>query len=149
MASLTRWMHVWVNSWSWWRTGRPGVLRFMGLQRVRHNWATELKSIKKKVYFLILGSMFYMYLLLPLWNSFFFSYFWQTICWWLKEEFSDYVTILFLTFLFVPDLIHFNGILIGLLWFMITIFMAEQTFSKINFLFYVKGLPWITIVFWN
>ena len=27
---------------SWWWTGRPGVLRFMGLQRVGHNWATEL-----------------------------------------------------------------------------------------------------------
>ena len=27
----------------WWWTGRPGVLRFMGSQRVRHNWATELK----------------------------------------------------------------------------------------------------------
>ena len=33
---------VWVNSGSWWWTGRPGVLRFMGSQRVRHNWATEL-----------------------------------------------------------------------------------------------------------
>ena len=42
MASLTRWMWVWVNSRSWWRTGRPGVLRFMGSQRVRHDWATEL-----------------------------------------------------------------------------------------------------------
>ena len=42
MASLTRWTWVWVNSGSWWWTGRPGVLRFMGLQRVRHNWATEL-----------------------------------------------------------------------------------------------------------
>jgi len=31
-----------VNSGSWWWTGRPGVLRFMGLQRVRHDWATEL-----------------------------------------------------------------------------------------------------------
>ena len=30
MASLTRWMWVWVNSGSWWWTGRPGVLRFMG-----------------------------------------------------------------------------------------------------------------------
>ena len=29
---------------SWWWTGRPGVLRFMGSQRVRHDWATELKS---------------------------------------------------------------------------------------------------------
>ena len=33
---------VWVNSGSWWWTGRPGVLRFMGLQRVGHDWATEL-----------------------------------------------------------------------------------------------------------
>ena len=32
----------WVNSWSWWWTGRPGVLRFMGSQRVGHDWATEL-----------------------------------------------------------------------------------------------------------
>ena len=42
MASLTRWTWVWVNSRSWWWTGRPGVLRFMGLQRVGHDWATEL-----------------------------------------------------------------------------------------------------------
>ena len=42
MASLTRWTWVWVNSGSWWWTGRPGVLRFMGSQRVRHNWATDL-----------------------------------------------------------------------------------------------------------
>ena len=42
MASLTRWMWVWVNSGSWWWTGRPGVLQFMGSQRVGHNWATEL-----------------------------------------------------------------------------------------------------------
>ena len=42
MASLTRWTWVWVNSRSWWWTGRPGVLRFMGSQRVGHDWATEL-----------------------------------------------------------------------------------------------------------
>ena len=41
-ASLTRWTWVWVNSGSWWWTGRPGVLRFMGSQRVRHDWVTEL-----------------------------------------------------------------------------------------------------------
>ena len=33
---------VWVNSGRWWWTGRPGVLRFMGSWRVRHDWATEL-----------------------------------------------------------------------------------------------------------
>ena len=39
---MTRWTWVWVNSGSWWWTRRPGVLQFMGLQRVRHDWATEL-----------------------------------------------------------------------------------------------------------
>ena len=42
MASLTQWTWVWVNSGSWWWTGRPGVLQSMGLQRVRHDRATEL-----------------------------------------------------------------------------------------------------------
>ena len=42
MASLTRWTWVWVNSGSWWWTGRPGVLRFMGSQRVGHDWVTDL-----------------------------------------------------------------------------------------------------------
>ena len=42
MASQTRWTWVWVNSGSWWWAGRPGVLGFMGSQRVGHDWATEL-----------------------------------------------------------------------------------------------------------
>ena len=42
MASPTQWAWVWVNSGSWWWTGRPGVLQFMGMQRVGHNWVTEL-----------------------------------------------------------------------------------------------------------
>ena len=42
MASQTRWTWVWVKSGRWWWTGRPGVLRFMGSERVGHNWATEL-----------------------------------------------------------------------------------------------------------
>ena len=42
MASWTQWMWVWVNSGSWWWTGRPGVLWFMGSQRIGHDWATEL-----------------------------------------------------------------------------------------------------------
>ena len=32
----------WVNSESWWWTGRPGVLWFLGLQRVGHDWVIEL-----------------------------------------------------------------------------------------------------------
>ena len=42
MASPTRWTWVWVNSRSWWWTGRPGVLRFMGSQKVGHDWVTDL-----------------------------------------------------------------------------------------------------------
>ena len=42
MASPTRCTWVWVNSGSWWWTGRPGMLQFIGFQRVGHNWATEL-----------------------------------------------------------------------------------------------------------
>ena len=41
MASLTQWRWVWVNSGSWWRTGRPGVLQSMGSQRVGHDCTTE------------------------------------------------------------------------------------------------------------
>ena len=44
MASLTQWTWVWVNSGSWWWTGRPGVLQSMRWQRVRHDWATKLMS---------------------------------------------------------------------------------------------------------
>ena len=42
MASLAQWMWVWVNSGSWWWTGRPGVLRFMGLQRVAKSQTEQL-----------------------------------------------------------------------------------------------------------
>ena len=42
MASPAQWTWVWVDSGSWWWTGRPGVLWFMGSQRVGHDWATEL-----------------------------------------------------------------------------------------------------------
>ena len=48
MASPTRWTWVWVNSGSWWWTGRPGVLQFMGSQRVGHDWATELTDWLKE-----------------------------------------------------------------------------------------------------
>ena len=42
IASLTQWTWVWVNSGSWWWTGRPGLLLFMGSQGVKHNRVTEL-----------------------------------------------------------------------------------------------------------
>ena len=45
MASLTWWTWVWVDSGSWWWTGRPGMLQFTGSQIVGHDWATELNYI--------------------------------------------------------------------------------------------------------
>ena len=54
MASLTRWMWVWVNSGSWWWTGRPGVLRFIGSRRVGHDWATNLNWSDDGCWFLLL-----------------------------------------------------------------------------------------------
>ena len=48
MASLIRWMWVWMNSGSWWWTGRPGVLWFMGSQRIGQDWVTELNWTELK-----------------------------------------------------------------------------------------------------
>ena len=48
MAGWHHWLDgrwLWVNSRSWWWTGRPGMLWFMGSQRVGHDWATELNWI--------------------------------------------------------------------------------------------------------
>ena len=42
MASLTRWMWVWVNSGSSWWTGKPSMLQSMGLPRVGHDWTERL-----------------------------------------------------------------------------------------------------------
>ena len=47
MASPTQWTWVWASPRSWWWTGRPGMLQSMGLQRVGHNWATELNWTEK------------------------------------------------------------------------------------------------------
>ena len=76
MASPTRWAWVCVNSGSWWWTGRPGMLQFMGLQRVRHNWATELNWTELN-YFTILWWFLpyidmnqpWVYMCPPSWNS--------------------------------------------------------------------------------
>ena len=41
VASSAQWTWIWTNSRRWWRTGKPGVLQSMGLQRVGHDLATE------------------------------------------------------------------------------------------------------------
>ena len=53
MASPTRWTWVWVNSGSWWCTGKPGVLRFMGLKKSdmtdRLNWTEDHQNFPVQV----------------------------------------------------------------------------------------------------
>ena len=44
ITNSMRW--VWVNSESWWWTGRPGMLWSMELQRVRHDWVTGLNWVQ-------------------------------------------------------------------------------------------------------
>ena len=51
MASPTWRIWVWVCSGSLWWTGRTGVLRFMGSQRVGHDWATELNWLSLSFFF--------------------------------------------------------------------------------------------------
>ena len=108
MVPLTRWTWVWVDSGSWWWTGRPGMLRFMGSQRVRHDWVIKLnlgKSERKifrnvKSYLLIielqciiketfrihqpiswLGKCFTVCISLKCFFFFFFNL-WHQICYW-------------------------------------------------------------------
>ena len=42
ITSPTWWTWIWVDSGSWWRTGKTGMLKSMGLQRVGHDWVTEM-----------------------------------------------------------------------------------------------------------
>ena len=75
MASRTRWTWVWVNSRRWWWTGRPGMLWFMGSQRVGHNWVTELNYPISylECYFKLRICFFLKFL--KTFNHFFFKYF--------------------------------------------------------------------------
>ena len=65
MASPARWTWVWVDSESWWWTRRPGVLWFMKLQRVGHDWATELNWPHYiLIYLFIIISYYFLFFLL-------------------------------------------------------------------------------------
>ena len=48
MASLIQWTWVWASSGSWWWAGKPGMLQSMELQRVRHDWVTELTDWREQ-----------------------------------------------------------------------------------------------------
>ena len=48
MASPTQWTWVWTSSRNWGGTGKPGMQQFLGLQRVRQEWATQLNWTDSK-----------------------------------------------------------------------------------------------------
>ena len=64
MASQTQWTWIWVNSESWWWTGRPGMLQSLGSQRVRQYWVTEL-NCKYHIFFWHILLQFHFHVWLP------------------------------------------------------------------------------------
>ena len=65
MASPTRWTWVWVNSGSWWWTGRGLVCCDSWSHRVGHDWVTELNWIELNVHTILSAQSFSC---VPLWN---------------------------------------------------------------------------------
>ena len=57
MASPRQWTGVWISSGSWQRTGKPGVLQSMGLQRGGHDWVTELNWTESRELLLFSGNI--------------------------------------------------------------------------------------------
>ena len=60
MASLTWWIWIWVNLGSWWWTGRPSMLQFMGSQIVGHDWATKLNWTEDPAYLNFIPNVLYL-----------------------------------------------------------------------------------------
>ena len=77
MASPTQWTWVWASSGRWWRTGKPGMLQFMGSQSVTHNWATEQQSLKIVLIFIsAFTAMFPIFCFCLFWNASHYSLNW-------------------------------------------------------------------------
>ena len=78
MASPTQWTWVCTISGRWWRTGKPGMLQPMGLQRVGHHWQTEqqhnqsLKELSNR------SLMFFCWKLILIWTVSFGTFLVQT-----------------------------------------------------------------------
>ena len=61
MVSMTHWTWVCTSSRRWWWTGKPGVLQFMGLQRVRHDWTIEQQQQRSNLVMVLLLTIFISY----------------------------------------------------------------------------------------
>ena len=112
MASLTRWTWDWVNSRSWSWTGRPGMLRFIGSQRVRHDWATELNWmlwINHKWKISVIGEQFYWDLLLCFHSSGILWFLESFFCYLNSNMFQFYTyTVLYSNITCIIQYIHIN-----------------------------------------
>ena len=71
LVSLTQWAQAEENSGRWWRTGNPGMLQSMGLQRIEHDWVIKLTGIglhancvKRSILCWLLWTMIFIWLLL-------------------------------------------------------------------------------------
>ena len=69
LDGITEWTWVWVNSGSWWWTGRPDVLQFMGSQRIGHDWATELNWTESLPAFSPPALLFHMVMQREVWRA--------------------------------------------------------------------------------
>ena len=98
----------WVNSGSWWWTGRPGVRRFMGSQRVGDDLVTELNWTELS----LICSLHFLYWISKLWNYanftsvyiswiFLYSYFFQ-------NNLDLFIHVAFACFFFL--LSYFSGV---------------------------------------
>ena len=48
LTSSNQWTWVWANSGRQWRTGMPGMMQYMGLERVRYDWMIERQQQHKR-----------------------------------------------------------------------------------------------------
>jgi len=97
MASLTQWTWVWVDSGSWWWTGRPGVLQFMGLLTSNTTSFAWIWTVFKSMCYLVASLFYWKYCVMSLCcvHPSFLS---------LLYNISVYKFILYFSFSFVPML---------------------------------------------
>ena len=50
MISLTQWTWIWAVSGRWLKTGKPGMLQSMGLQRLGYDWAIEKQATHHQIW---------------------------------------------------------------------------------------------------
>ena len=89
MSLLTWWTCVWVNSGSWWWTGRPGVQQFMGLQRIGHdwvNWTISFRIMHFEIY--LCYHVCQSFLFTVEWYSVIYQFFHPFTNWWLRSCFQ-------------------------------------------------------------